>query len=75
MTAPKFKEGDRVLLPTNEDEGWTEQRGVVLEATDTYIMVLIDEEYREPDDVDGLSELDPDDAELEQLLKLDTDNQ
>lgn len=72
-----FVVGDRVILPANEEEGWTEERGTVIALNDQYsasdprsinnhmIVVEIDEKYREEDDFDGLRECGDDQVERE----------
>ena len=67
MAAMKFKEGDRVILPANAEEGWVKERGVVLgvDMRSETIIVELDKDCWHDDDVDGLREMGFDGAELE----------
>jgi ribosomal protein L21E len=60
----QFKEGDRVKIIANEEEGWPEEVGTVLgySGNDTYV-VEVDEEYRDCDYDDGMREPLVDDIE------------
>jgi len=54
-----FKEGDRVILPGDEDEGWEEEHGIIIEKErplDMYI-VQLDDEYVYDEDDDGIREV------------------
>lgn len=64
-TKIKFKKGDRVELPANEEEGWEKEIGIVdgSSGKDVYI-VTIDREYRPDYDRDGLREVYVDDMKL-----------
>ena len=55
--APKFKVGDKVLLPANKKEGWPEQKGKVIEFSGKYLNVKLDDEYLEDEDDDGIREV------------------
>ena len=53
-----FGEGQRVILLANEEEGWPEERGIVVEyeGDDTYI-VAVDDKYRDGPGDDGIREI------------------
>ena len=56
----EFKEGDRVVLEANEEEGWPEEHGVFLDYEDDYpgmCMVSVDKKYRAGRGDDGLREI------------------
>lgn len=62
----KFREGQRVILKADPDEGWPEQRGVVdgPSGKTTYI-ITVDKKYREDKYDDGLRECYYEDLEAE----------
>lgn len=66
----KFKIGDRVILPANEEEGWLEERGEVIEVEnkDMYI-VQIDNVYLRDSEDDGIREVHISDIKPEIDLK------
>lgn len=62
----KFKEGDRVVLPANVEEGWPEERGTVQGAElNGTLCVVLDALYRESEADDLLREVLAEDVVLE----------
>ena len=57
MTPRPFTAGDRVILPADPREGWTEQRAVVVEVQDRGMLTLrVDAPFLDGEDDDGLRE-------------------
>lgn len=50
----KFKEGDRVILLANKEEGWPREEGVVLDDENGSCVVEVDRKYRDGPSDDGL---------------------
>jgi hypothetical protein len=56
----KFKVGDRVILPANLEEGWSEERGKIIgddNIDNDVVMVEIDRRFRTSELDDGLREV------------------
>lgn len=60
----KFREGQRVILPANVEEGWPEERGTVLGGDDGVYVVRVDV-YGSAEDPDGLREVSEEDMRAE----------
>lgn len=61
----KFKQGDKVRLIPNHDEGWVEEFGTVLqgETSNGVVTVELDGDYRNSESDDGLREVTPEQLE------------
>ena len=70
----KFKENDRVILPANKEEGWVEERGIVIDIPSREYPhmygVQIDDIYKVDEFDDGIREVHGDDIRREEIKGL-----
>jgi hypothetical protein len=70
MKFSKIDEGKRVVLKANDDEGWPEQRGVLIEVCKHgMLMIQVDAQYATEKGDDGLRETHEDGVEFDTICE------